>query len=77
VFRDGRGAALYIGKAENLRRRARDHFLQKQAYGARQALELLERIDHTDTGSEFAALLLEQRLIAPGTSRPTTATARA
>jgi DNA polymerase-3 subunit epsilon len=64
VFRDGRGAALYIGKAENLRRRARDHFLQKQAYGARQALELLEHIDHVDTGSEFAALLLEQRLIA-------------
>jgi DNA polymerase III subunit epsilon len=64
MFRDGHGAALYIGKAENLRRRARDHFLQKQAYGARQALELLESIDHIDTGSEFAALLLEQRLIA-------------
>jgi len=64
LFRDGRGAALYIGKAENLRRRARDHFLQKQAYGARQALELLEGIDHIETGSEFAALLLEQRLIA-------------
>jgi len=64
VFRDGRGAALYIGKAENLRRRTRDHFLQKQAYGARQALELLETVDHIATGSEFAALLLEQRLIA-------------
>jgi DNA polymerase III subunit epsilon len=64
IFRDGRGAALYIGKAENLRRRARDHFLQKQAYGARQALELLEHIDHIETGSEFAALLLEERLIA-------------
>lgn len=64
VMRDGRGAALYIGKAENLRRRARDHFLQKQAHGARQALEMLERIDHIETGSEFAALRLEQRLIA-------------
>ena len=43
------GAALYIGKAENLRRRTRDHFLQSQAYGARQALELLERFDdHRD-----------------------------
>ncbi|MCX6371820.1 MAG: GIY-YIG nuclease family protein, partial [Actinobacteria bacterium] len=56
--------ALYIGKAENLRRRTRDHFLQRQAYGARQALELLERFEVVETGSEFAALLLEQRLIA-------------
>ncbi len=64
IFRDASGSVLYIGKAENLRRRARDHFLQKQAYGARQALELLDRIDHINTGSEFGALLLEQRLIA-------------
>ena len=64
VMRDEKGAALYIGKAENLRRRTRDHFLQRQAYYARQALELLDHIDVTETGSEFAALLLEQRLIA-------------
>jgi DNA polymerase-3 subunit epsilon len=64
IMRDARGQALYIGKAENLRRRTRDHFLQRQAYGARQALELLDRIDVVETGSEFAALLLEQRLIA-------------
>ncbi len=63
-MRDARGHELYIGKAENLRRRARDHFLQRQAYGARQALELLERFDVLETGSEFAALLLETRLIA-------------
>ena len=64
VMRDEKGAALYIGKAENLRRRTRDHFLQRQAYGARQALELLARFDVVETGSEFGALLLEQRLIA-------------
>ena len=64
VMRDDRGAALYIGKAENLRRRTRDHFLQRQAYHARQALELLDRFEVVETGSEFAALLLEQRLIA-------------
>jgi len=64
VMRDEKGAALYIGKAENLRRRTRDHFLQRQAYGARQALELLDRFDVVETGSEFAALLLEERLIA-------------
>jgi len=64
VMRDRAGHALYIGKAENLRRRTRDHFLQRQAHGARQALELLERIDVVETGSEFGALLLEQRLIA-------------
>ena len=64
VMRDARGAPLYIGKADNLRRRTRDHFLQRQAFHARQALELLERIDVTQTGSEFGALLLESRLIA-------------
>ncbi len=64
VMRDDKGAALYIGKAENLRRRTRDHFLQRQAYHARQALELLHTLDVVETGSEFAALLLEQRLIA-------------
>ncbi len=64
VMRDGTGTPLYIGKAENLRRRTRDHFLQRQAYYARQALELLESIDVTETGSEFGALLLEGRLIA-------------
>ena len=63
VMRDEKGAPLYIGKAENLRRRARDHFLQRQAYHARQALELLEGFDVVETGSEFGALLLEQRLI--------------
>ena len=64
IMRDERGHALYIGKAENLRRRTRDHFLQRQAYGARQALELLAEFEIVETGSEFAALLLEERLIA-------------
>ena len=64
LMRDAGGQPLYIGKAENLRRRTRDHFLQRQAYHARQALELLDRIDVVETGSEFGALLLEQRLIA-------------
>jgi DNA polymerase III subunit epsilon len=64
IMRDDKGAPLYIGKAESLRRRTRDHFLQKQAYGARQALELLDHIDIIETGSEFEALLLEGRLIA-------------
>ncbi len=64
VMRDQKGAALYIGKAENLRRRTRDHFLQRQAYLSRQALELLDHIDVVETGSEFSALLLESRLIA-------------
>ena len=64
VMRDDRGLPLYIGKAGCLRRRTRDHFLQKQAYGARQALELLHHIDVVETGSEFEALLLETHLIA-------------
>jgi DNA polymerase-3 subunit epsilon len=64
VMKDAKGAPLYVGKADNLRRRTRDHFLQRQAFHARQALELLERIDVVETGSEFGALLLEGRLIA-------------
>jgi len=64
VMRDEQDHELYIGKADNLRRRTRDHFLQRQAYGARQALELLDRFEIHETGSEFAALLLESRLIA-------------
>jgi DNA polymerase-3 subunit epsilon len=64
IMRDARDQALYIGKAENLRRRTRDHFLQRQAYGARQALELLQRFEIVKTGSEFGALVLEGRLIA-------------
>ena len=63
IMRDKNGAPLYIGKAENLKRRTRDHFLQRQAYRARQALELLDRFEVVETGSEFGALLLEQRLI--------------
>lgn len=63
IMRDAENAPLYVGKAECLRRRTRDHFLQKQAYGARQALELLDRFDVVETGSEFEALLLESRLI--------------
>jgi DNA polymerase-3 subunit epsilon len=63
IMRDAGGAPLYVGKAESLRRRTRDHFLQKQAHGARQALELLESFDVMETGSEFEALLLEGRLI--------------
>jgi DNA polymerase-3 subunit epsilon len=64
IMRDAVGHALYIGKAENLRRRTRDHFMQRQAHGARQALELLDRFEIVETGSEFAALLIEGRLIA-------------
>jgi DNA polymerase-3 subunit epsilon len=63
IMRDKNGAALYIGKAENLKRRTRDHFLQRQAYRARQALELLETFEVLETGSDFGALLLEERLI--------------
>lgn len=63
IMRDAQDGPLYVGKAESLRRRTRDHFLQKQAHGARQALELLERFDTIETGSEFEALLLESRLI--------------
>lgn len=64
LLRDADDAVLLIGRAANIRRGARDHFLQRQTFRARQALELLARIEGVPTGSAFAALLLERRLVA-------------
>ncbi len=65
VMRDGGGEPLYVGKAVNLRRRVRSYFgpggRHSRLIG--RALEQLESIDHETCGSEFAALLREERLI--------------
>ena len=65
IMRDRGGRPLYIGKAANLRRRVRAHFGPAGRHGRLigRALEQLETIDHETCGSEFAALLLEGRLI--------------
>jgi DNA polymerase III subunit epsilon len=65
LFRNGRGAVLYVGKALNLRRRIASYFHQRR----RQPARLRRMIGHTravtlhETGSELEALLLESRLI--------------
>lgn len=65
LMRDRQGNALYVGKAANLRRRVRSYFgpggRHSRLIG--RALEGLEAIDHETCGSEFAALLREDRLI--------------
>ncbi len=64
-MRDGAGRTLYVGKAANLRRRVRSYFGPGGRHGRLigRALEELESIHHEPCGSEFAALLLENRLI--------------
>ena len=65
LMRDHGGGVLYVGKATNLRRRVRSYFGPGGRHGRLigRALEELESIDHETCGSEFAALLREDRLI--------------
>jgi DNA polymerase III epsilon subunit family exonuclease len=65
LMRDRDGATLYVGKAANLRRRVRSYFGPGGRHGRLigRALEGLERLDHETCGSEFAALLRENRLL--------------
>ena len=65
LMRDREGGVLYVGKASNLRRRVRAYFGPGGRHGRLigRALEELESLDHETCGSEFAALLREDRLI--------------
>ena len=65
LMRDHGGGVLYVGKATNLRRRVRSYFGPGGRHGRLigRALEELESLDHETCGSEFAALLREDRLI--------------
>ena len=65
VMRDRAGDTLYVGKAGNIRRRVRSYFGPGGRHGRLigRALDELESIHHESCGSEFAALLLENRLI--------------
>ena len=65
IFRDGGGAALYVGKAANLRSRVAQHFT-----GAARAVRLddgllarVTRVDHEPVETELDALLREAVLI--------------
>jgi hypothetical protein len=63
VFRDSAGAALYVGKAVNLRRRLAAHFAERRWRVLPPALARVAGIEWEQVGSEIEALLREAMLI--------------
>jgi len=65
LFRNARGAVLYVGKALNLRRRIASYFHQRRRQPARlrRMIGRARAVTLCETGSELEALLLESRLI--------------
>ena len=65
LFRNARGAVLYVGKALNLRRRIASYFHQRrrQPSKVRRMIGRARAVTVHATGSELEALLLESRLI--------------
>ena len=65
VMRDANGAAIYVGKASNLRARLGSYFRGRMERDEKteRILEALSRVEIEETGSELAALLAEQRAI--------------
>jgi DNA polymerase-3 subunit epsilon len=64
TFRDKTGAAIYIGKATNLRSRVRSYFSGDTRHRIDDMLRDLHTIDHLVTLNEFEASVLEARAIA-------------
>ncbi|HSJ71092.1 MAG TPA: DEDD exonuclease domain-containing protein [Acidimicrobiia bacterium] len=64
IFRDRTGAAIYVGKATNLRARVRSYFAGDQRRRVDAMLRDLHRIDHLTTATEIEAAVIELRLIA-------------
>ncbi len=65
LFRDARGAVLYVGKAKSLRQRVRSYFRAEADHTAK-TRELMRHVDGIETlvvGSEAEALILEANLI--------------
>ena len=65
IMRDANGVAIYVGKASNLRARLQSYFRPRieRDEKTERILEALSRVEIEESGSEFAALLAEQRSI--------------
>ena len=63
VIRDEAGRAIYVGKAVNLRRRLRAHFVERRWRATRPELARAADAEWTLVGSEIEALLREAVLI--------------
>jgi excinuclease UvrABC nuclease subunit len=65
LFRNARGAVLYVGKAVNLRRRVASYFHRRRRRSPRLRCMVgrARAVTWHETGSELEALLLESRLI--------------
>lgn len=63
LFKDASGGILYIGKAQNTQKRAKDHFTKPANFFSGQFIEMVADIDWIETDDEKQALLLEKQLI--------------
>lgn len=63
IFRDSGGAALYVGKAANLRRRLAAHFADRRWLVLPPTLARVAAVEWQPVGSEIEALLREAVLI--------------
>jgi predicted GIY-YIG superfamily endonuclease len=63
VLRDERARAVYVGKANNLRRRLRAHFATRRWRGLKAPFARIAAADWQEVGSEIEALLREASLI--------------
>jgi len=68
VLRDEQGAALYVGKAVNVRRRLRAHFSERRWRALKADMSRAAAAEWHEVGSEIEALLREAALI--GELRP-------
>jgi hypothetical protein len=63
VLRDDEGRAVYVGKANHLRRRLRAHFAMRRWRGLKAPFARIADADWHEVGSELEALLREAALI--------------
>jgi len=63
VLTDAAGAAIYVGKAINLRRRLRAHFADRRWRVLKPAMSRIAAADWIAVGSELEALLREAQMI--------------